>query len=116
MRFNYFRPEEAEQYDFYSIPKALFTDPRYRKVSLQAKLLYGELLDRMNRSTENGWTDESGRVFLALTLQDIMELLQCQQEKANRLLQELDTEHGIGLIEQKKQDTEITSCIYIRRF
>lgn len=114
MRFEYFHPEEAQQYDFYRIPKALLTDRKYRKVSLQAKLLYGELLERMSQSAQKGWKDEDGRIYICLTLPEITKVLQCRQEKVSRLLQELDTEHGIGLIEQDNHDE--TTHIYINKF
>ncbi len=34
---------EADQYSFYRIPKTLLTDPRYKGVSIEAKVLYGLL-------------------------------------------------------------------------
>ena len=48
---------EADQYNFYRIPKTLLTDPRYKSVSIEAKVLYGLLLDRMGLSVKNGWMD-----------------------------------------------------------
>lgn len=38
---------EAEQFTFYRIPKVLFTDHHYRAVSVEAKVLYGLMLDRI---------------------------------------------------------------------
>lgn len=43
---DYFYGDEAEQYTFYRIPKVLFTDPAYRRISSDAKILYG-LMDFM---------------------------------------------------------------------
>lgn len=37
---DYFYGDEAEQYTFYRIPKVLFTDPAYRRISSDAKILY----------------------------------------------------------------------------
>lgn len=53
----YFKKNEAEKYVFYKIPKALFTDDKYKSVSTDAKMLYGLLLDRMYLSAKNGWID-----------------------------------------------------------
>ena len=50
LNLDYYYGNEAEQYSFYRIPKALLTDPRYKK----AKVLYGLLLDRMGLSVKNG--------------------------------------------------------------
>ena len=55
---NYFYGPQAEQFAFYRIPKALFTDPAYRGISTDAKVLYGQLLDRMSLSAWNDWLDE----------------------------------------------------------
>ena len=46
----YFYGSEAEQYSFYRIPKVLLTDQRYKSVSMEAKVLYGLMLDRMGLS------------------------------------------------------------------
>ena len=42
---NYYYGTEADQYSFYRVPKTLLTDPRYKGVSIEAKVLYGLLLD-----------------------------------------------------------------------
>ena len=47
LQLNYYYGNEAEQYTFYRIPKILFTDPLFKGVSVEAKVLYGLLLDRM---------------------------------------------------------------------
>ena len=41
-------------------------------MSLEAKVLYGLLLDRMGLSARNGWLDDSGRVFLYFTQEEAM--------------------------------------------
>lgn len=47
---DYFYGTEAEQYTFYRIPKVLFTDPGFRRITADAKILYGLMLDRMGLS------------------------------------------------------------------
>lgn len=47
MQYDYFYGTQAEQFSFYRIPKALFTDPQFKDLSTDAKVLYGILLDRM---------------------------------------------------------------------
>ena len=42
MQFNYFYGTEAEHFIFFRIPKVLITDPRFKKMSTDSKLLYGE--------------------------------------------------------------------------
>ena len=101
LELDYYYGNEAEQYSFYRIPKVLFTDSRFKAVSVEAKVLYGLLLDRMALSVKNGWMDEYGRVYIIYTISDILETLGCAEQKANKLLGELDSAKGIGLIERK---------------
>ena len=55
--FEYFRAEESDQFSFFRIPKALFTEKEFASLSTDAKLLYGILLDRISLSKKNGWID-----------------------------------------------------------
>lgn len=64
LQLDYYYGNEAEQYSFYRIPKILFTDPLFKGVSVEAKVLYGLLLDRMGLSVKNNWLDgEGARVY-----------------------------------------------------
>ena len=114
--FTYHYGNEGEQYAFYRIPKALITDPYFKHLSTDAKLLYGLMLDRLSLSMKNNWIDERNRVYIYFTLEDICELLNCKTEKAVKLLAELDTNKGIGLIERIKQGQGKPTKIYVRKF
>ena len=51
MAFDYFYgQEDVEQFLFYRIPKTLITGEEFREVSVEAKLLYGLMLDRLSLS------------------------------------------------------------------
>lgn len=63
MTYDYFYGNQSDQFSFYRIPKALFTDEHFKTISAESKILYGILLDRMNLSQKNGWLDPDGRVF-----------------------------------------------------
>lgn len=106
---------EAEQYTFYRIPKLLFDDPYFRELSTDAKVLYGLMLDRMSLSLKNGWLDEDGRVFIYFTAETIMEMLGCGRSKCTKLLQELDTHSGIGLISRIRQGLGKPDVIYVHK-
>ena len=110
---DYFYGDEAEQYTFYRIPKVLFTDPAYRRISSDAKILYGLMLDRMGLSVRNGWLDDCQRVFIYFTLEDALEYLCCGHTKAVSLFGELDKG---GLIERKKQGQGKPTKIYVKNF
>ena len=112
----YFYGSEAEQYSFYRIPKILLTDRRYKGVSMEAKVLYGLMLDRMGLSVRNGWLDDEGRVYIYFTLDDALAMLGCGKDKAVRLFKELDVSGGIGLIERRKQGQGRPARIYVKNF
>ena len=117
MEFDYYYGDESNQFSFYRIPRQLITGAAFKKLSTDAKLLYGLLLDRMGLSAKNGWYDDMGRVFIYYTLDEIQEDLNCGHEKAVRLLAELDTgKKGFGLIERVKQGQGRPTKIYVKRF
>ena len=115
-QFAYFYGAEAEQYSFYRIPKTLFSDKRFKGVSMEAKVLYGLMLDRMGLSVRNGWLDDDGRVYIYFTLEDAIETLACGKDKALKLFKELDTPHGIGLIQRRKQGQGKPARVYVMNF
>lgn len=114
--FDYYYGNEAEQFAFYRIPKLLLTSPEFKRVSDSAKLLYGLMLDRMSLSIKNGWLDEQQRAYIYFTTNDVMEQMCCGTEKATKLIAELDSEKGIGLIERKKQGQGKPAIIYLKNF
>jgi len=114
--YGYYHGNEAEQYTFYRLPKALFTNNRYKDLSDGAKILYGLMLDRMGLSVKNGWLDEQDRVYIYFTLEDVQEYMNCKHEKAVKLLAELDTEKGISLIERVRQGQGRPAVIYVKKF
>ena len=116
MQFDYFYGSEAEQFTFYRIPKILITSQFFKKVSDSAKLLYGLMLDRMSLSIRNGWLDDDNRAYIFFTTNDVMEQMCCGTEKATKMLAELDSEKGIGLIERVKQGQGRPAIIYLKSF
>ncbi len=85
-------------------------------MSTEAKLLYGMLLDRMGLSSRNGWFDSQGRVFIYYTLEEIQADLNCGRDKAMKLLAELDSSKGVGLIERVRQGLGRPTIIYVKQF
>lgn len=110
----YFYGANAEQFAFYRIPKVFFTEPLLCGISIEAKLLYGLMLDRLSLSTRNDWVDADGRVYIYYTVENVMEDLNCGNKKAVKLLNELDSEYG--LIERKRQGLGKPTKIYVKNF
>lgn len=114
MAFDYFYGQQAEMFSFYRIPKQLFSDARFSGISTEAKLLYGILLDRMSLSLKNKWLDGAGRVYIIFPLEEVMTALGCADNKATKLLREL--ENKAGLIERKRRGLGKPSLIYLKNF
>ena len=112
--FDYHYGLEAEQYAFFRIPKILITDPIFKKLSLEAKVLYGMMMDRLVLSAKNGWKDNTGRIYIYFTIEDICENLTCGKDKAVKALKEL--EKDIGLIERRKQGQGKPTMIFVKNF
>ena len=114
MQYEYFYGAQVEQFSFYRIPKALFTEPNFRELSTDAKVLYGILLDRMSLSLKNQWLDAQNKVYIIFTVEEIMDALNCANQKAMRLMVELEKQ--VGLIERKRQGLGRPNLIYIKNF
>lgn len=114
MQYEYFYGAQAEQFSFYRIPKALFTEPNFRELSTDAKVLYGILLDRMSLSLKNQWLDAQNKVYIIFTVEEIMDSLNCANQKATRLMVELEKQ--AGLIERKRQGLGRPNLIYVKNF
>ena len=116
LKFDYYYGVEAEQFSFYRVPRLLIKDERFKDLSSDAKLLYGLMLDRMALSMKNGWIDEERRAYIYYTLDNIMEDLGCAKEKCSKVLAELDSKKGIGLIQKKRQGLGKPDMIYVMNF
>lgn len=113
MNFDFFYGTEAEQFQFYRIPQILFTDDKFKKISSDAKILYGLLLDRIGLSFQNPekFNDDNGRAFIFFTRETTMEMLNCGKEKSAQIFQELE---NAGLIERKRQGLGKPTKIYVK--
>ena len=112
--YDYFYGPQADQFNFIRIPAVLFSKEEFKCLSSEAKVLYGILLKRMDLSAKNGWFDERGRVFIICTLEEIMETMNCADNKATKLMNEL--EEKCGLIERKRQGQGKPNLIYVKNF
>ena len=113
MTLDYFYGQAGELFSFFRIPKALFQEQQFQDLSTDAKTLYGILLDRMSLSVKNEWFDKKGRVFIIFTIEDVKRTLRCADNKATRLLRELEK---FGLIERKRRGQGKPCLVYVKNF
>ena len=113
MTFDYYYGAQAEQFNFIRIPKAMIVDPMFADLSVNAKLLYGVLLDRMNLSMKNRWFDSENRVYIIYQIAKIMEDFNFSKKTAVRYLNELE---NFGLVEKKRRGLGLPSLLYVKNF
>jgi len=104
---------ENKVHSFYMLPKELLISEKYRALSAEAKLLYALMYSRKTLSEANGWVDAGGRVYIYFTVKEISEVIGCGCTKATKLLNELESYGGTGLIRRKKQGLGKPNRIYI---
>ena len=109
MKLEFYYGQEAEQFTFYRLPKALITDNRFKDISNNSKLLYGLMLDRMSLSVRSGWFDDQNRVYIKYSIKSIMEDLNCSKMTAVGLLKELQ---AIGLVDIEQRNG-LANIIYV---
>lgn len=109
---NYLYNNKAERYQFYRIPKILFTNARFSSLTAGAKILYGLMLDRASLSAQNGWLDEQRRVYIFFSVEGICSNLGCARKKALKLLADLD---AVGLTKRKIRRQGRPTMIYLTR-
>lgn len=113
MTFDYYYGAQAEQFNFIRIPKSMIVDPMFADLSVNAKLLYGVLLDRMNLSMKNRWFDSENRVYIIYQISEIMGDFNFSKKTAVRYLNELE---DFGLVEKKRRGLGLPSLLYVKNF
>ncbi len=111
--FEYYYGTDAEQFNFFRLPKKLIRDKQFEQLSSDAKILYGVLLDRMTLSIKNKWLDEENRIYIIYTIEEIAEEFSCSKRKAIMLLNDLERN---GLLEKKRQGLGKPNLLYVKNF
>lgn len=90
MEFNYLYGKQAEQFAYVNIPKALIHEEAFSDVSLEAKMLYGLIMERMGMYRKNKWQDEQGRVYVLYPVKEITEDMNRSEASVSKYLSELE--------------------------
>ena len=92
------------------------TDKRFAHISTEAKFLYGLLLDWTNFSRKSGWVDDENRIYIIYSLDEIIEDIHYSRQKVVKLLDELDSKKGVGLIVRVRRGMNLPNLIYVKNF
>jgi hypothetical protein len=91
---------DIDQTRFRKQPKALDENEYYNDLSIQAKYLYGIMLDKFNLSKGNGWINEKNEVYFKFRQKDLGELMNTSVRQIRRYIDELIE---YDLLEKEKQ-------------
>ena len=108
-----FIPYKANEYlenVYYQIPKELFTNPYYKDLSSDSKLLYALLLDRLCISIKNNWVDGEKNIFLIFSRKEAQEKLNLSDKTVTKAFKQLA---DVKLIYEKKQGFKKNNIIYV---
>lgn len=105
-----YKINETMQHTYYQMPQELFENEKYKYLSIEAKVIYSFLLNRMNLSRINHWINNCGEIYLIYTRKEIQCKLNLSDKPVTRAFKELrDTE----LIKEEKQGFGKPNLIYI---
>ena len=113
MEHSYYYSHEADRFNFIRIPRMMVTESLFSSLSLQSKILYGVLLDRVSIARKNDWIDEDQRVYVVYPIAEIQEDMGISKKKAIESLSELES---IGLIEKKQRGLGQPNILYVKDF
>lgn len=102
---------EVKINSFYQLPKWLFSE-EYKKLSINAKILYTMLFNRVLLSKKNEWYDKDGQVYVYCTIDEIQSFLNIGRETAVKAKKELV---NYKLIYEVRQGLSKPNRLYINR-
>lgn len=107
---NLYKINETLQHSYYQMPQELFCNEKYKKLSIEAKVIYAFLLNRMNLSRINKWINGRGEIYLIYTRKEIQSKLNLSDKPVTRAFKEL---RETNLIKEEKQGFGKLNLIYI---
>ncbi len=107
---NLYKINETLQHSYYQMPQELFNNEKYKKLSIEAKVIYAFLLNRMNLSRINKWINDKGEIYLIYTRKEIQSKLNLSDKPVTRAFKEL---RETNLIKEEKQGFGKPNLIYI---
>lgn len=96
--------------EFLRLPLSLLANPKYKKMSLEAKFIYSLLLNRMTLSQRNDWINADNEVYLIYTREEAANTLNISYKKAIAAFKELIQN---GLLYEQRQGLGYPNLLYV---
>lgn len=107
---NLYKINETLQHSYYQMPQELFDNEEYKKLSIEAKVIYAFLLNRMNLSRINKWINSRGEIYLIYTRKEIQNKLNLSDKPVTGAFKEL---RETNLKKEERQGFGKPNLIYI---
>ena len=101
-----FNIKEIQKEKFYQLPKVFFTNPKYTKLSNDAKITWSILRDRLDLSIRNNWVDENGDIFFIYTNEKLKSILNISNPNKLYIKRPEVTEADIYYISKRENNIE----------
>ena len=99
--FNSYKINEILEHKYYQMPQELFDNPLYKDtLSLESKMLYTFVLDRLTLSKKNNWVTKDGDIYLIFTRDEANEKLCLSKKTTIKAFKQLIE---VNLICEKRQ-------------
>ena len=105
-----YKINETLENSYYQMPQELFDNESYKYLSIEAKVIYSFLLNRMKLSKMNHWLNAKGEIYLIYTRKEIQSKLNLSDKPITRAFKEL---RETNLIKEERQGFGKPNLIYI---
>ena len=102
MTNNFDNYSNSDTYRFLKVPHVLLYGEKFTTMTVEAKLLYALMQDRVSLSAKYNWRDKLGQLYIYYTIKEIEKMLNCGHNQALRILDELETMNLIRRVHQRK--------------
>ena len=113
MKLDYHYGRQAMQYAMVEIPLLMFIDDAFGSLSIEAKVVYGILLQRIKKANRNGWRDEQGRLYVIYPLEQMHKDIGLSTKIISAGLKQLE---DIGIIDILVRGQGKPNIIYVKNY
>lgn len=113
MKLDYHYGRQAMQYAMVEIPLLMFLDDAFEPLSIEAKVVYGILLQRIRLANRNGWRDEEGRLYVIYPHEQMHKDIGLSKKTISAALKQLE---NIGIIDILVRGQGKPNIYYVKNF
>ena len=110
MQMERIKKNEASKESFIKVSKALFINPKYKGLSITAKMMYSIIKDYTWKSSKKGWVNANDEIYLILPQSELENMMQISHSTCSKTMKELEE---YDLIERVRQGQCLPNHIYV---